>query len=134
MRFLTLGRDVVKNIMKAIKKDISDKICQIHIYHDKSNSEVKYCVAKIKSNSKTEILIEKEHEIYLEWIKKLTHGNGNYGYFNDISTVHHENETFSVPLASVEQKDVSPIISHRLDHAPETIFSIEWYAGFAIFL
>ena len=60
--------------------------CHIHKYHDKSSSEVKYCVANFKSNSKTGIMIEKEHEIDLQWIKILTHGNGNEGCFYDLSS------------------------------------------------
>ena len=78
--FLTLGRDVVNKIRKEIKNDIPDQIFLIQKYLDKSSSEGKYCVAKHNSKIKTEILIEKDHEIDLQWIKKLTHGYGN-GFF-----------------------------------------------------
>ena len=50
------------------------------------------------------------------------HWNGNDGYFNDISMLYHGNETFPVHLASVKQKNVSPIIPLRLDYAPEMNF------------
>ena len=79
--FVTLGRDAGKEIMKEIKNDVCDEICHIHKYRDDSSLEIKYCVAKFKLKSKTEILIEKEHEIDLQEIKILTHGKGNEGFF-----------------------------------------------------